>query len=130
MTDFSRTKRPPKDKCFDFQPDSLEWIRRTNGFQKSKWWAFPPMGNPKYTNGRFPTLQCIVVAATTNQDSDTLTPANWLFEKFTFKPNKDLNNMRTARIERTLAQDFSPKISVSSANCKWDTTTGFLLPTL
>jgi len=57
MTDFSKTKRPPSDKFFNFHPDSLVLIRLIKGFQKDIRRALPPIGSPKYTNRIAPTLQ-------------------------------------------------------------------------
>ena len=68
----------------EFQLDSLELIRWSNGSQKAKRLALPPIGKPKYTKGTEPTLQLNTIAASVNQEVETLTPTNWLLEKFTF----------------------------------------------
>jgi len=68
MTDFSSTKRPPKDKCFDFQPDNLELIRLMRGCQNTNRLAFPPIGKPRYIKGMVPTLQFKTIAASDNHE--------------------------------------------------------------
>ncbi|KEH39337.1 hypothetical protein MTR_2g094710 [Medicago truncatula] len=83
MTNFSKTKRPPKDKCFDFQPDSLELMRLIRGSQKTNRPAFPPIGNPRYIKEMVPTLQFKTVAASDNHEPRTLIPTRRLLEKFT-----------------------------------------------
>jgi len=63
MTDFNRTRRPPKDKCLEFQLDSLDLIRYRRGSQKAECLGFPPTGNPKYTKEKESTLQFNTSAA-------------------------------------------------------------------
>jgi len=43
MTNFSKTRRPPKDKCFEFRPNNLAFIRLMTGSQKDKRRALPPI---------------------------------------------------------------------------------------
>jgi len=99
------------------------------GSQNTNFRGSPPIEKQRYNNGILPTLQFNKDAASTNHESLILMPTNKLILKFTLRPDMSANRVNTARKARTFAQLFSPIKSVSSANCKWDTTTEFDVPT-
>jgi len=59
-----------------FQFDNLEVILFKIGLQKSNFRESPPIGNPKYTNGKAPTRQFRAIAASYNQEPETFTPVS------------------------------------------------------
>jgi len=119
MADFKSTKETIQKYIPTFPPMYF-FYALNNGNQNLIRQGSPPTTMSWYKKTTWPNLQLRTTETSTNQEPVTFTPINKRLWKFTFKLEIISKRIRLTFTALIFTRLLSPKIIISSTNCKWE----------